>query len=184
MGRLFHAIALGLAGAGIVHIAALLLVPHFASNDAWSRIAALGPEHDFALVEPAGRSSSGVIEVHDPEFAIAACRFDLGGGPVHVTAELDLRFWSVSIFNDRGQSIYSFNDRNSSSGALDLAIATPVQMVELRKDLPDAFADSIFVEADLSRGMVVLRLFEPDPGNRQAASAMLDGAACAPYPLQ
>ena len=83
MGRIFHAIALGLAGAGIVHIAALLLVPHFASNDAWSRISALGPEYAFAMVEPAGPDASGVIEVHDPEFAIAACRFDLERGLVH-----------------------------------------------------------------------------------------------------
>lgn len=181
MGRFLHAIALGLAGAGIVHIAALLLVPHFASNDAWSRIAALGPEHGFAIVEPAGRTSSGVIEVHDPEFAIAACRFDLSRGPVHITAALDVRFWSVSIFNDRGQSIYSFNDRNSSNGALDLAIASPVQMIELRKDLPDDFADSIFVEADLRRGMVVLRLFQPAPDSREAVRSMLDEAACAPY---
>lgn len=183
MGKLLHAIALGLAGAGIVHIAALLLVPHFASNDAWSRISALGPEYAFAIVEPAGHAASGVIEVHDPEFAIAACRFDLDGGPVHVTAPLGVRFWSVSIVNGRGQSVYSFNDRNSSTGALDLAIATPVQMIELRKDLPPDFAESIFVEADIERGMVVLRLFQPDSEGEQAVRAMLDKAECAPFNL-
>ncbi|MFP1631594.1 DUF1254 domain-containing protein [Zhengella sp. ZM62] len=183
MGRLFHALALGLAGAGIVHIAALLLVPHFASNDAWNRISALGPEYAFATVEPAGPDASGIIEVHDPEFAIAACRFDLERGLVHVTAPLGVRFWSVSIVNGRGQSIYSFNDRNSSTGALDLTIATPVQMIELRKDLPDAFAESIFVEADIDRGMVVLRLFQPDSAAQQAVRAMLDEARCSPFAL-
>ena len=183
MGRLFHAIALGLAGAGIVHIAALLLVPHFASNDAWSRISALGPEYGFAIVEPAGEGTAGIIEVHDPEFTIAACRFDLERAPVHIPAPLGVRFWSVSIFNDRGQSIYSFNDRNSSTGALDLAVATPVQMIELRKDLPDDFDNAIFVEADLAKAMVVVRLFQPDPPSRAAIPAILDEAVCAPFDL-
>ena len=184
MRRLLYAVAVGLVGAGIVHIVVLLLLPDFSERDAWSRLENRGELYRMIRIDGTPAAAEVIHRSADPLFYVAACRFDLESGPVHVTAELDLRFWSVSIFNDRGQSIYSFNDRNSSSGALDLAIATPVQMVELRKDLPDAFADSIFVEADLSRGMVVLRLFEPDPGNRQAASAMLDGAACAPYPLQ
>jgi len=35
--RLFHAVLLGLVGAGIVHIVVLLLVPEFSERDAWSR---------------------------------------------------------------------------------------------------------------------------------------------------
>ncbi|PHP68364.1 DUF1254 domain-containing protein [Zhengella mangrovi] len=183
MARLFYAIALGLAGAGIIHIAALLLVPHYATNDAWNRISALEPDYAFRIVEPAGAEASGIIEVHDPEFAIAACRFDLADGPVHITAPGGADFWSVSVFNSRGQNTYSFNDRNAASGALDLAIATPVQMIELRKNLPDSFADAVFVEADIDRGMAVLRVFQPDAASATTVQRMLEKADCEPFAL-
>ncbi|TIU61349.1 MAG: DUF1254 domain-containing protein, partial [Mesorhizobium sp.] len=39
MRRLFHAMLLGLIGAGIVHIIVLMLVPEFSERDAWSRLA-------------------------------------------------------------------------------------------------------------------------------------------------
>jgi len=39
MRKLIYAALLGLVGAGIVHIAVLLMVPDFSERDAWSRLA-------------------------------------------------------------------------------------------------------------------------------------------------
>jgi uncharacterized membrane protein len=111
-------------------------------------------------------------------FAIAACRFSLSGGLTHVTAPGRVPFWSVSIFDRKGENIYSFNDRNATEGQLDLTIASPVQMVELRKNLPPAFERSIFVETEIGEGVVVLRAFLPDHSWDKIVSDFIAGALC------
>ena len=88
-----------------------------------------------------------------------ACRFDLSDGAVHVQATGRIPFWSVSVYNRRGQNIYSLNDRAQTLGDLDLVLVTPAQMLELKKNVPKEFEKSVFVEADVGRGIVAVRGF-------------------------
>lgn len=175
MGRLFHALLLGLIGAGIVHAAVLLLVPVYSDRNAWSRISAYGGPYRFHLLETEKDGRGGA---HDPLFQEAACRFDLTDGPVRVTAAGNVPFWSVSIYNRSAENLYSLNDRTSTDGKLDLVIANPVQMLNLKKDLPEAAAQSILIEEDIGEGIVVIRGFTPDQSWQPSVSDVLSKAAC------
>ena len=55
MGKLFRALLFGLIGAGIVHIAVVLLVPFYSDRNAWSRISAYGDDWQFHSVLETGR---------------------------------------------------------------------------------------------------------------------------------
>ena len=97
---------------------------------------------------------------------------------MHVFAEGGVPFWSVSVYDRNGQNIYSFNERTASGGKLDFAVVTPLQMIEIRKELPVAFQSSIFVEAQADQGIVVVRAFVPDPTWRPIVGRYLDGISC------
>ena len=81
MRKLVYAVILGLVGAGIVHIAVLLMVPDFSERDAWSRLAQAS---DFYKVTRLDAEAGGppVVKSVDPLFFAAACRFDLSDGMV------------------------------------------------------------------------------------------------------
>jgi uncharacterized membrane protein len=177
MVRLLHALLLGLLGAGIVHIAILLLVPEMSERDAWSRLAMASNLYRMTRIDPevAGPAAAGSV---DPLFRSAACRFDLSDGVVRVSAPGNVPFWSVSVYNRGGQNIYSFNDRTSATGLLDFAILTPAQMIELRKDLPEELQQAIFVEAPLDEGIVIIRIFVPDESWEKVVNRYLAGTAC------
>lgn len=175
--RLLHAIMLGLIGAGIIHIVVLLLVPQFSERDAWSRLAMAADLYKVVRFD-ARRGDAPVVRSGDPLFYSAACRFDLAEGVVHASAPGRPPFWSVSVYNRAGQNIYSFNDRAASDGTLDFVVATPTQMVEIRKDVIDEFRKSIFVETELDEGIIVVRGFVPDDSWNQAVSAFLDRMSC------
>ena len=177
MARLLYAILLGLVGAGIVHIAILLLLPAVSERDAWSRLARAG---DLYAVTPLYNQADGtrVLRSTDPLIQAVACRFDLRNGVAHIRAGGRVPFWSVSIYDRGGQNIYSFNDRTASSGVLDLVVLTPPQMIEVRKELPEALENSVFVESDITEGIVVVRSFVPDDSWGPAISAFLSGIAC------
>jgi uncharacterized membrane protein len=177
--KLLHAIILGIVGAGIVHIIVLLLIPRYSEKDAWTLISEAGPA--YAMV-PLKNSKAGeeVLSDADPMFQVAACRFDLSDGTVQITAEGKVPFWSLSVFDRRGTNIYSLNDRSATNNRLDIVIATPAQLLEMRKAPPEQFEESVVIEADAQEGIAVLRSFVPDPTWAPIVQQHLAGVTCEP----
>ena len=179
MARLLHALVLGLVGAGIVHIAVLLLVPSYSQRDAWSVLSEHAGSYVMTRLDPPG--APPLIGSIDPLFDAAACRFDLGEGVVRVHGDGEVPYWSISVYDRTGLNIYSFNDGSTAGGALDFVVATPVQMIALRNALPAEFDGSVFVEADIGEGIVVVRAFAPDGSWEPGVSAWLQDLACTPH---
>jgi uncharacterized membrane protein len=177
--RLLYAMLLGLAGAGIVHIAVLFLLPRLSERDAWSRLAAAADLY-VTVAADGSDNSAPVVEAPDPQFRAVACRFDLEDGPMRVQAVGAVPYWSTSIYDRSGENVYNFNDRTAAGGALDFVVLTPAQMIEMRKDLPADLASSVFVEADLDEGMVVVRSFVPDDSWAKTIAAYLASLRCTP----
>jgi uncharacterized membrane protein len=177
MARLLYALAIGVVGAAIVHIAILFLLPFYSEQDAWSRIAAAGAPNTMVPIRGAG-ASQDLLRTPDPLFAVAACQFNLAEGVTHLSAPGRIPYWSIAIFNRAGQNIYSLNDRTAATGELDIVIATPLQLIELRKELPAEYENSIFIEVAIEEGMVVLRGFVPDQSWREIVDRYVAEAAC------
>lgn len=176
MGRFLVAILTGLVGAGVVHIAVLLLVPTYSERDAWSMLAERSNYYTPTRLDPAGRPP--LIPTLDPLFNAIACRFDLDEGVLHLHGDGDVPYWSVSVYDRSGQNIFSVNDQSNPSEGLDFVVATPRQMVEMRNDLPVDFDGSVFIEADIGEGIVVVRAFTPDESWEEIVASYLQGLTC------
>jgi uncharacterized membrane protein len=179
MTRIGYALLVSLFGAGIVHIAVLMLLPYYTERDAWSLLSQTSDPYVMTRIGGSGATTPLVRSV-DPLFSAVACRFDLEDGVVHVAGDGTVPFWSMSVYDRNGQNIYSFNDRTAPDGRVDFVVLTPVQTIEVRKTLPESFVDSVFVEADLVEGIVVVRAFVPDPTWRSAIDDFLTGVTCEP----
>lgn len=175
---LLHALLLGLVGAGIVHIAILLMVPSYSQRDAWSILSQQANYYTLARLDPPG--AAPLIGSMDPLFNAVACRIDLEEGTVRVHGSGNAPYWSISVYDRAGQNVFSLNDRSSADGQVDFVIATPAQMIDLRNALPAAYDRSVFIEADIGEGMVVVRAFVPDESWEPTISRYLDGIACTP----
>jgi uncharacterized membrane protein len=179
MAKLFRALLVGLVGAGLVHIAVVLLVPYYSDRNAWSRISAYGEDWRFHRVTP--QAVPGTVPLAlDPLFRATACRFDIKDLPAHITGIGTTPYWSVSVYNRQGENLYSINDRTAIADQLDLVIATPLQMIELNKTKPAAAANSVLIEADLTEGFVVIRSFVPDASWEEQVDGFLKSASCTP----
>lgn len=170
--KLIYAILAGLIGAVVVHICVLLMVPHYAQYNAWSRLEKNGAEYVFTPLD----AENPIFTTTDPLFQLKACRFNLDDGPVHLTAEGTTPFWSMSIYDRDGVNFYSLNDRTTPNGTLDLVVGNPGQIMELKQSAPEAIADSVLVSEDLTRGFVILRSF--DLGTISNDNHFLDSATC------
>lgn len=176
MARLVYALALGLVGAGIVHIIVLLLVPTYSERDAWSVLSQHANFYRPVRLDPHG--APPLIGSLDPLVDAVACRFDLNDGVTQVHSDETVPYWSVSIHDRTGLNIYSLNDTSSAQGRFDFVIATPAQMIALRNAMPPELEDSVFIEADVAEGIVVVRTFAPDETWEPAISSWLRGVDC------
>lgn len=185
MRRLPYAVLLGILGAGIVHVAVLLLLPMLSRQDAWTRLSAVAEPFAVTRID-AGAANGPVIPALDPFFMVAACRFDLGQGPLVVNAQGQVPFWSASVVGADGTHLFSFNDQARQQAALAFMVLTPAQMAGREMVMPPQGADgpaetpTIFAEVGVDQGMVVVRAFVPDESFRADVSGFLESLSCAP----
>ncbi len=168
----------GLVLAGIVHISIILLIPTLASQDAWSKLVATGPQWNFSRLNQKGGNNSSLLSATDPLFELASCRFTLSEGPVLIKSAGRLPFWSVAVFDRFGKNVYSFNDRTTIDQQLNLLILNPVQMSILREDPPASVDQSIVVEAQIDEGFILIRALQPDDSWIPAIDDFLNNASC------
>lgn len=179
MARLLHALVLGFIGAGIVHIIVLLLVPVYSQRDAWAVLSEQANFYRTTRLDPL--NATPLIRSLDPLFDAVACRFDLQDGVMRLHGEGSTPYWSMSAHDRAGLNIFSLNDGSSPQGKLDFVIATPVQMIALRNAMPHELTNAIFVEADITEGIAVVRTFIPDPSWEPGITAWLNDITCTPY---
>lgn len=179
MVRLVHALVLGLVGAGIIHIIVLLLVPVYSQRDAWAILSEQANFYRTVRLDPP--QATPLIGSLDPLFDAVACRFDLQDGVMRLHGEGVVPYWSMSVHDRAGLSVFSVNDGSSPQGKLDFVVATPTQMIALRNAMPQELADAIFVEADIAEGIAVVRTFIPDPSWEPGVATWLGDINCTSY---
>jgi uncharacterized membrane protein len=178
MRNLLYAIAIGLVGAALLHIVIILSLPSFTGRDAYTRVQAFGEANRFFPLASEGNTLAPVND--DPAMKTAVCTFSVENGPIRLFADGEVPFWSLAVYDEASNEVFSMNDRTSVSGALDTLIATPIQLIAIRKAVPAELEQSILVEMRGEEGYAVLRTFVPTQSRQEAASAFLADASCEP----
>lgn len=166
----------GLLGGVIIHIVAILAFPSVGGRSLWDEVEALGPEATFTVIP---RPSPGLesIAFLDPNMVHAICRFDLRLGPARIVASLS-GFWTVGVFDDRGQNLYSLTSGATEREVLDLLVARPQELTPLRRDPPPIMEEAVVVDLPVDRAIVVIRAFAPDADVWDNVAADLIAADC------
>jgi uncharacterized membrane protein len=175
--KLLYALITGLVGAGIVHISSLLLIPMVSDNDAWSRLSKTTRPGVFTIIDPNSKIASSMRAL-DPNFIVGACQFSLENGPVVLNGEGKTDFWSLSIFNKRGENLFSLNDRTSDDGILNMAVVTSLQFIEYKNELSSDLQNSVFAQVDTKVGFVILRAFVPNDSEKENVKAFVESSTC------
>ena len=164
--------------AGVVHVAALLIVPRVAPEDAFARLAAAVPENRVSVLPRAG-SADAVWPDRDPALATAVCRYDLDHGPLRVMAALgDEAFAAMTLHARSGVAFYGLDDRSGNDGGIDLVVMTPAQLEEAQsRDAADTPVRDVRVVSPQRQGFVLFDVL-PRIGDEAAAQRALASMSC------
>jgi uncharacterized membrane protein len=164
---------------GIVHLASVLVLPSLASQDAYTRLAALAPANTVTPV-PSPSPGSTLMPFMDPAFIMAVCRYDLSKGPLGFSVPISPAYTAVSFYTRTNVAFYAINDRAAGRRAIELELMTTQQRDELPGDEDITAADRLIVESPASTGLILIKALVAEPGMLPAAREALAAARCRP----
>ena len=112
MGRLFWFVAAVFFGVA-THLAYVLFTPLILFQKQFVTITNDKPVNKFFILDPTKKNL--LIPTSTAQAVVGICSFDLNLGPIVVSAKLPKSFWTVSIYTQSGQQVYSLNDIQAGS---------------------------------------------------------------------
>lgn len=178
--RVSLAVLATLSLAVISHIAVVLAIPHQVVHSAYKQVGNFGPDRQFNLL-PDVKAGAEPLPGLDPAMKHAACRYQLADGPVLFTAAVPVPFWSIGLFNEAGEVVYSLNNRTAGSDILSMLLITPQQLSILRENPPQDLDKLIVIETETDRGFALLRAFSPSTDRDLEVNLAMKTAYCGQY---
>lgn len=166
----------------IVHITSTLLVPHFATNNAAQKLIADLPANRMRVL-PAASPSAQPLPFMSPDVRYAVCRFDIGAGPVAISALLPDKGWSLALYTPEGDSFYAVPAPDSRRVEVSFLLVSPVErpalgVLHLGRAVAEARVSEIAVPQ--REGLVVVRAPLRGDAYANEIEAQLGRANCGP----
>ena len=159
--RTFGWITGGLLLGAIIHIVSVLILPSFASNNAWARLSKFGGYNSLYTLPAASPQVSAIADM-DPSIRFAMCRYDISKGPLRVDAVIPQTYWALAVYDPAGSNFYSLNDRSARRSVLTLWVADQRQILNLEPVEGGEIEDRLVVKSNSSKGVILLRTLVPD----------------------
>ncbi len=160
---------------GIVHIAAMLVIPALAPKSGYSRFEA-AIDANVPVVRGPAAPGSEPFPYSSPDTIYVICRYDVAQDPVRFMAKLPDTYWSLALTETDGGNYYHLNSMQSPTGQPDLVLLGRGQEFE-----PDA--DQTVIQASSPRGLMILRIFLRDRTLAPSMAEAATGATCAPLEI-
>jgi uncharacterized membrane protein len=172
-------IVAGVLLGGIVHLATIIVLPHTATQDAYSRLTPVSPPNSVVAL-PAPTPEKAVLPFMDPAFASAVCRYDLTQAPLKISVPVTIAYTSISFYTDYDIAYYAINDRSAGGHGIELDLMTAEQHDAMPENENLTAADLLIVESPTLTGLIVVHALAPQPGSMPKVKSALDQAQCKP----
>jgi len=176
----WYMIVLGLVVGGLIHIVATLIVPQFATANAFQRLSHALPVNRMRILPPVDAATQPLPYV-GPDVRLAMCQFDVSDGPVAMKVSLPDNGWTLSFYTVAGDNFYVLPAQEGRTSDLTLTLLPPGErsfsLLTLGARAPAPSLSQI--EAPEKTGFAVIRA--PMRGRAFAAEieAILKRAECA-----
>jgi len=172
--KLLYAVLLGLIGAVLVHLTVLLLILPYSGSALWTRLSRETTAYRFVTLP----ADNPVSKTADPFFRLKLCRFNLEESPAHLAAAGDVPFWSLSIYTQKGENIYSINSNTAPDNVLNMIAVNPLEIMDFKHNMPEAYIGAAVAALNSSNNFAILRALLPSADWQKQVEDFFAGAKC------
>ncbi len=179
--QLFWLVASAILGL-IAHVSYVLFMPSRSLSAAVDVALGTVKTNQFSVLDPAAQIK--LIPFVSAEHVVGICKFDLGSGPVKLTAKLPVGFWSFAVYTMRGAQVYALNDTQADTNTFSVELSRDSGLLSKllggNEDAVDVTADDIGWHVSLSekQGVAVLWMAIADPLLRKQAEDVIRQSRC------
>jgi uncharacterized membrane protein len=171
----------GLVLAVIVHLSYVLVGTRFAVRDMIATEAQAAVNDQLTILAPEEQLR---LLGESPDNAVAGqCRFDLKGGVMAIDAAMPDGFWSLTIYSQSGEEVYSINDRQAGTNRFKLTVKRAPTLLSFftSNDTPDVKPsenEGWSAEISADRGFAVFWAALDQPQMRASVARALERSSC------
>ncbi|MGI9415819.1 MAG: DUF1254 domain-containing protein [Hyphomicrobiales bacterium] len=161
----------------VVHLGVVIFVPGVDTGQKMAELEAAGEVNMLHRLGASGDKLTPLTEP-SPDLAYAFCKFDIRDRPLLIEGKIPPTYWSVSVYSETGDNVYTLNDRQAGVPSIKLMIVREGDTFEpsTSGDRPD---DAIVVRTPTSTGLVLFRAFIPDRSQLDVVERHLAASKCA-----
>lgn len=159
--------ALGIAM--FAHLAIIAATPGVMMGAAIERLSA-GRFNEWRVADRVTPLSRQIVRP-SPDFAYAACPYDLSDGPISLRVAPWDGYWSLSLYADNSDNFYVINDTEAPHGA-------DITLIAADDSLPNVLTP--VVQSPSRQGVALIRRLAPSVDSYNQARRVAQGDICAP----
>lgn len=161
---------IALVTAVLAHLAFVYAAPRVMMNVAFDRLSNGGALVNAWRISERITAESRAIVRPSPDFAYAACPYDVSRGPVRIVVAPWQSYWSLSLYADNSDNYFVIDDREARNGV-------EITLIRAGRTPPD---DAVrVVEAPGGRGVALIRRLAPTATEYRAAREIAREDVCA-----
>ncbi len=165
----------------IAHTAYVLYMPRLDMQERLDVLARLSqPVGAFRVLQ--GRETALLARMPLRHMLYGACVIEPARGQVEMIAHLPAGYWSLTVYSDSGDVIYTLNDRHVDADRL-------IVIFRMRKDTPSGLPEvprlregKLVVPLGSKRALAVLRTYVDVPGLRERILRTFASSTCRALP--
>lgn len=175
--RFLYWILAGVLVAAIVHIGVVLFLPRQEMNGMIAMAAAANGVNALTVDGPETESILG-YQAGDSVYAF--CPFDLGGGKLVLDALMPATLWSLTIYSQRGDSVYAVNSRQAGVDNFQISVRKADSLLaQITDDVESGgINDGWQVRTAEDSGLIVIWAAVAEPFQRAAIAKDLARSSC------
>lgn len=164
------------------HAAFILGLPSFSLDRTISRLSADAGSNAFFILPQ--DEQSRLLPAYPRESVVGVCAFDVSKTQVSLSANLPNGFWTLTIYSDRGDVIYTVNNTQAGTNSFTVALSKAPDLLEMlqqatQKEAVDADTGWT-VSSPAARGIAVLWYPVAESAQRPGLVRALSKSTCQP----
>jgi uncharacterized membrane protein len=161
----------------VVHLFIVIFVPGVDTGQKMAQLATSGDVNQLHHIEELAAQSVLLTEA-SPDLAYAYCTYNLTDSTVEIHARVPPSYWSISIYTETADNIYTLNDLQAGVSDINLLVLHEDTDLDVTAGSEARPENTIIVRSPTNTGLILFRAFVGDPSLRESVRGHLSASHC------
>lgn len=160
-----------------VHIATVVYLPRTAAKENLQKLMSAGQVNKLTLLDSQAKVQK-YLGKYGYNMAYAVCPYNVGRGPISISAKMPDSYWSMTVYGDDGQNLYGLNDKQVGADTFFADLKFDTKAGVSINEAKGSGQERIVIRSPYKRGVIIFRGFVKDDAAREKILNIIASTKC------